>query len=517
MVIEGSVIGGVGRFSGAILSTKAMQSVQIIRNLSGGAGNDSGEVGTAADLGTVKIGGSLNGGAGKLSGAILAAGNITSVTVANGIIGGSGADSGQIGSGKTIQSITVNGNVSGSPSGAIVAGGSIQSVNITGTDFNGPVFSGGSIGTVTIGGEIFQSSISALKDIQLVSVNVLLTPGDSITGGSGSGIVNSTVVAETGSIGAVQAGASGLSVEAISNSSIAANGNIGSIGAYDTSPAGAGASYAMLNTEVVTLGSLGNITAVSNNFTAISASQFLASQGMGTIKAAGLVGGILSSTFRAGAGIAGITAASPGGAGAIVNSGFDAGGSIGVVGASGFIDGSVFVAGINLGPQFSVTGAGTFNNGSAASFGFGSSAKPIPAHIGAVTVTNGLIEQSTFLAGVHGTGEDGKFGTVDDVVPAGSSIGAISSTGGLNTVFFESGDIGATTSGAIVKATYVSTDTAVSAAGIGAIAVNVTIPAGSKIAGQDCEFELQFERRDRRHPGYPRGCARRWEERRDRL
>jgi hypothetical protein len=68
------------------------------------------------------------------------------------------------------------------------------------------------------------------------------------------------------------------------------------------------------------------------------------------------------------------------------------------------------------------------------------------------------------------------FGTKDDSVATGSSIGAIISPGGLNTVFMESGNIGATTSGEIVATTYIATDTAVSAGGIGAITVYGNLP-----------------------------------------
>jgi hypothetical protein len=67
------------------------------------------------------------------------------------------------------------------------------------------------------------------------------------------------------------------------------------------------------------------------------------------------------------------------------------------------------------------------------------------------------------------------FGTRDDLVSTGSSVGAISAPGGLNSVWVESGNIGATTSGAIVGTTYISTDTAVTAHGIGPVTVVATI------------------------------------------
>jgi hypothetical protein len=229
----------------------------------------------------------------------------------------------------------------------------------------------------------------------------------------------------------------------------------------------------------VTAGSLGDINATSTGGTGIGSSHFVAAQGIGNINSASSdnagfpkADGILNSTFRAGAGIASITASYfdilDSTAGAIVDSGFDARGSIGPINSTGSIVGSVFVAGIGLGPGFGVSGAGSFNNTSASNYGFGASTSSEAAQIGAITVTivdgniPSLIEQSTFLAGVHGPGLDKSFGTKDDLVPAGSSIGAITSPGGLNTDFLESGNIGTT---------YLTTDTPVSAVGIGAITV----------------------------------------------
>jgi hypothetical protein len=390
VLVEGPIIGGAGSFSGAILSTKAMGSVVIGGGLTGGSGANSGEVGTASSLGSVEMGYSITGGSGPLSGVILASKNIASVSVVDDLVGGSGAGSGQIGS-------------------------------------------GGSIGTVTINGSMTDALIHAHLNIESISLHA---GREFQTTSGGSGMANSTILADDGSIGTITADAE---VEPYAP--------------------------AFANSFVLTpKGSIGSITAN------------------------GEVPGAL------------FLAISPG----IVDSGFDAGGSIGSIDSTGSIIGSVFVAGIALGPNFSVTGAGTFNSVSAASFGFGSSSSSIAAHIGAITVTNdsagspggesslveissggggSLIESSTFLAGVHGAGADGKFGTKDDLVPAGSSIGAITSAGGLNTVFVESGDIGKTTSGAIVNTTYLSTDTAVTAAGIGAINVTATIPGTESLGG----------------------------------
>jgi hypothetical protein len=545
VLVKGAIDGGGGAFSGAILSTKSMQSVTVDGDIVGGAGADSGQIGSAANLGTVNIESTVLGGAGVLSGTILAAGNIATVTVAHGLVGGIGADSGQIASGKYITTVTIGSyfpitpglvpldgtfqGIEGGPgasSGTVLAGGSITSATIDGeifgarllgaglrplTSASGPgaaaisaggnigtvlvtegvygggILSGASIGTVTIDGTLSDGSeIHAHQNIQTVSVNAsfgnLLQ--SSFTPGYGPGISNSSILADNGNIGAILAGGSGYSsAYPIVNASIAAGGSVGSIQALATS----GAINAILNTEVVA-GSLGNITASSNDGTAINASDFLASQGIGNISgitfSSSGADGILNSTFRAGAAIASIAASTADGVdtttGGIVSSGFDAGGNIGPVNSTGSVIGSVFIAGIDLGPSFGVTGAGTFNNTSAVSFGFGSSKSAVASSIGAITLSTNdgavpaLIQQSTFLAGVHGPGVDKTFGTKDDLVATGSAIGAITSPGGLNTVFVESGNIGATHSGAILDSTYISTDTAVSAAGIGPITVDAT-------------------------------------------
>lgn len=454
VLVKGAIVGGGGSFSGAILSTKSMQSIEINGALTGGAGEDSGEVGTAATLNTILVKGAVTGGTGELSGVILATANIASATLADGLAGGSGIGSGEIG-----------------------AGGSVLSVSITGNMDHAGIESGANIGTVTITGSLLDGSeIHAHQNIQSLAVNSSgIAQGGivrqiSFTPGSGAGIIDSAILADNGSIGSISAGSDG-SGAAISNASIAAGANIGPIQAVTDG------GFAILNTEVFAGASLGDVTAVTDEGTAICNSQFHAVQGIGNIVADGTAAGFLNATFRAGAGIASITS---GFDGSIMNSGFDAGGSIGPINSVETISGSVFVAGIDLGSGFSVTGAGTFNNTSAASFGFGSgaTASSVAAHIGAITLGNSdaSIQQSTFLAGVHGAGGDKVFGTRDDLVVTGSSIGAITAPSGLNTVWVESGDIGATVSGAILATTYISTDTALTAAGIGPITVTAGTP-----------------------------------------
>jgi len=491
LLVTGSINGGAGAYSGSVRTQGGITNVEVDGSVLGGAGSNSGIVGTAGALGTVLVKGAITGGGGTFSGAILSTKSMKSVTIDGDIIGGTGTDSGQVGTGATLDAITVDGSLLGGVgalSGVILATGNITTVVIDDSlvggagGGSGQVGAGASIGSVTI--DDFMSGgaqIHAHLNIQSVSVNAGLTPGivfpalQTLDPVVVAGIANSSIIANTGSIG-----------------SILATGN--------------GATYAIYGTEVVAGAALGDVTATSANGTAIYASHFHAGEGIGNIDGAstssgegGVSDGILNSTFRAGNAIASITGTSADtvneGAGGIVNSGFDAGGSIGPINSTGNIDGSVFIAGIDLGSAFSVTGAGAFNNTSAAGFGFGGSKIAVAANIGNIKVVdNGgvaLIEQSTFLAGIHGAGADGAFGTKDDLVAVGSTIGSISSPGGLNTVFVEAGNIGATSSGAIVNTTYISTDTAVTAAGIGPITVNgpVLIPFivpqddGAAIAG----------------------------------
>jgi hypothetical protein len=512
VVIGGTVHGGGGPFSGVILASRAITSISITNGLVGGSGPNSGELGSGASIGTITIGSEglpspvlgpspldgtfqgIDSGSGAGSGIIVAQGSIGAVTI-GGFIDGSFTNEDTIvrphAAGKDFIG-------SGNGGGVISAGGGITSVNVTEGVDDGGILSGASIGAVTIGTSLSDGSeIHAHQNIGTVSVNFGNNDDNLIPGGIhpfglpsqgfGGGILDSAILADNGSIGSISAGGSGFSsADPIGDASIAAGGNIGLIQAV----ASDGAMFGIFNSDVVA-GSLGQVTASSGDGTGIYSSDFVVSRGIGTITGYGFSSGengvsdgIFNTTIRAGAGIAGITAISydtvNSGAGAIVSSGFDAGGSIGPINSTGAIAGSVFVAGINLGANFNVSGAGTFGNGS---FGFGSSKSAVAATIGDITLNNSAsaaqIEQSTFLAGVHGAGIDGVLGTKDDSVPAGSSIGTIVSPDGLDTVFVESGSIGITTSGAIVDTTYLATDSAVSAGGIGAIVVNAVIPGPS--------------------------------------
>jgi hypothetical protein len=508
IVVESSVQGSTGQLSGVILAGHNITSVQITNGLVGGAGISSGQIGAGGNIGSVTIGSNelpllaraalppdgtyegIEGGTGAFSGSVVAGGNITSVTI-GGALEDHFSDVGGI-----VKASPGIGFGTGTPT--IDAGGTIENVYVSENVENVGIVAGANIGTVTIIGDMVDGSeIHARGSITTVDVNYLIppvapashliAPPEIISGpGFGDGIIESAILADNGSIGSIYAGASGeYYYEAMAGVSIAAGGNIGLIVGAATD----GANYGIVDTEVVA-GSLGDIMGSSYDGTAIAYSSFLATHNMGNVSGYSysdgeteLSDGILASIFQAGGTIASISAScydtTNEGAGGIVSSGFNAGGSIGQIDSTGSITGSVFIAGINLGFSFSVTGAGTFDNASAASFGFGSSKSAAPADIGTITVTEGdglaFISQSTFLAGVHGSGPDKQFGTKDDLVPKGSNIGNISSADGLTNVFVESGSIGATNSGPIDTTTYIATDSAVSAGGIGAI----TVIAGS--------------------------------------
>jgi hypothetical protein len=516
--VDSSVIGGGGILSGTILASKDIGSVTITNGLVGGTGADSGQVGSGRNVTSIQIGSvfSLNpnirpldgtfqgieGSSGNSSGTILVAGNIGTVTIGGDIEGF--FDDGLVRQPANVIHKTSSGT--GTGSGAISAGGTITTVNVTESVIHGGIFSGGAMGSVTIGSSVeYGSEIDGSGGIGSLSVNVPAQTGarpledvnlPPFSPGNGPGIVNSAILSDNGSIGSINAGASGgLYDYAISNSNIAANGGIGPVTAVATNRS----AVAISNSNFVAGTSIGAITAWSDDGTAIDGSSFQAGGGIGAITATSnstsdevvLADGIHASTFRAGGSIAGITAYAAdtvdSDAFAIGSSGFDAGGNIGAINGTGSFDSSVFIAGIDLGPNFSATGAGSFDNSAAASFGFGSRSSGVPAHIGTITLTAAgeggpdLIGQSTFLAGVHGAGGDKTFGTKDDNVPVGSSIGAITAPGGLNTVFVESGSIGATNSGAMVATTYIATDPALTAGGIGPITVNADIDGATQL------------------------------------
>ncbi len=496
LLVKGNIIGGAADYSGSVRTQGTISNVEVDGSILGGAGNSSGTIGTSASLGTVLVEGSVTGAGGQFSGALLATGSIGSVQINGNLSGGSGGNSGQIGTASTLGKVTIEGSVTGGGgplSGTVLATGNITSVTIDGTLNGGSGAGAGQIGSaasigpvIVYGGILNGALIHAHQNIQSVSVPGALPNHIA----DGAGIQNSSITTDIGWIGSITAYA--VDNTAMSGVTISAGSYVGPITASAGQPFGPNAGYGIYETNV-TAAAIGNITAhAGSGQTAIDASNFTATGAIGIVDGAGgnlSAGGITDSTFIAGAGIAGITASTSGlllgpalglQFNAILNSGFDAGGSIGAISSAGGIAGSIFVAGIDLGSKFSVSGAGAFNNAAAAAMGFGSSSSSLAAQIGSINVSNatdlngspsGGIQQSTFLAGVHGAGADGTFGTRDDSVGVGSSIGTITATAGLDSVFIESGDIGATNVGSIASTKYIATDTSVTGQGIGAITV----------------------------------------------
>jgi len=520
VVVNSSVEGGSGTLSGVILAARSIGTVTITNGLVGGNGNSSGVIGAGVNIGSVTIGSSglptpivsgvhpLDGtyqgmeeGNGSYSGSIHAGGNIGSVTIGGSIEGT-----------YTIEEDSVvphgihpftNGNGSfygnGDGAGVISAGGAITSVYVTGFVDDGGIVSGTNIGTVTIVGSLTDfSGIHAHGGITTVSVNasgpsVTLArqgahPQPSFTPGSGFGIDNSAILADIGGIGQILAG--GTNCPAIYFADIAAGGTIGLIQAQAS-----GTYESAIEYTDVYAGSLSGVSATSAQYDGIAYSTFVVTHNIGYIdgynngNSDGDGSGIIGSIFQAGGSIGSIGASSQSDDPAIGSSGFNAGGNIGAISTTGAISASTFVAGINLGSNFNNSTTGTFTNTDAANIGYSHTVpSSVAASIGSITLVEGetgsaVIENSTFLAGVRGAGIDKQWGTKDDLVPVGSRIGTISAPDGIVTNFFESGSIGATTSGPIFGTTYIATDSAVSAPGIGALTVVVNLPDSDNIVG----------------------------------
>ncbi len=423
VVVDGSVVGGAGAFSGAILSTGAMGSVQIDGSITGGSGQNSGEVGTASNLSSVTVLGSVTGGSGQLSGVILAGGNITTVTVANGLIGGTGASSGQIGAGKNITTVDIGSAESFELSKSKVSGATAATESGFQGVYGGPgaasgsIVAGGSITTANIYG--YLNGYNADSDLAKPSVTISAVSGSITAGGS------------------IQSVYIGLGLN---------------------------------NAFVLSGGSIGSFTSNGEMWESI----VQAKQNIGSVWLSGSLNFDLSPALIHAADVKAGEFAPPGPA--VYDSGFNAGGSIGTIDSYGDIQASVFIAGDYLGTAFDLNGAGDFSN--IFNFGISGGKSSVPTHIGDITIeySGDGITQSTFLAGVQGAGANKTLGTNQDQVPTGSSIGTIISPNGLNDVWFESGSIGATTSGEIVNSTYIATDTAVSAGGIGPISVTAYEP-----------------------------------------
>ena len=448
VTVEGSLIGAGGAFSGAILSTGAMGAVRIDGDIVGGTGANSGQVGTASTLASVVVSSSVQGGAGLLSGTILARRSITSVTITNGLVGGTGQSSGQVGTGANIGTITIGSDVPDLgivPSKSILSpnDGTFQGIETGSGPFSGEVAAAGTITSVMINGFVngaFTSISTERPALQPVTGSPTISAGGNIENVSITEDVFNAEITSAASLGPVT-----ILGSAYGGTEIHAHVDIGSLTINDGS-------------EFFTPGLQPNqVRPLSNFGLGVSDITVIADTGsIGNISIGGALDGegIVSSIFRAAGDIGNIYVQifSPfiGGT-AIDNSGFDAGGNIGSITSTfGSIQNSVFIAGINLGSKFAIASPGTFNNTVAAGLGFGSSKSKVGSYIGDITVTAAegeltadvLIQDSTFLAGVHGPGADKTFGTADDVIAPFSFIGTVSSAGGFNGAFLESALVG---------------------------------------------------------------------------
>ncbi len=207
VTIGGSLIGGSVLRAGAIESTGDLGVVNIRRDIQGGSGVTAGSI--QSDLGKIKsvtLGGSLIGGVGKFSGQIRSGNDLGPVKIAGNVQGGSGDESGKIDAGGgivaggpatgRIASITIGGSFTGG------SGGHFTFIDGNGTQHLGQIFSAGSIGPVKIGRDLSGGSGPASGSIfgtGLASVSI----GGSLIGGRGD---DSGRIASDGDIGAVKIG-----------------------------------------------------------------------------------------------------------------------------------------------------------------------------------------------------------------------------------------------------------------------------------------------------------------------
>ncbi len=177
VTIAGSLSGGAGGESGAIIAGSSIGSVKITGSMGGQTGTESGFIGAGATLASVSIGGALHGGDGASSGAIMAQ-NISKLVTTDDVAGGDGAQSGTVISQTAITSATINGSITageGDSSGIVnAAGGALKTIHVVG-EVIGAATGGGimgeSIGSVLIGGDINGGFIRSQGAISSVTIN----------------------------------------------------------------------------------------------------------------------------------------------------------------------------------------------------------------------------------------------------------------------------------------------------------------------------------------------------------
>jgi len=450
--VGGSIVGGLGTYSGEISASGNIASVTVGGSLTGGTGFGSGEIIAGGNLGAVKIGGSVQGSVGNASGSIIADGNITGVTVVGSLTGGAGSNSGEIGSDifttGNVGPVQIGGNVVGSGgnfSGSIFAGGNLVAgttgfaVTVGGSldggagGPSGAIFANGNMGQVQIGkgvqgaaGPYYSGTILAGGTLAGVTVVGAL--------GGGAGAYSGAIIAN-GNMGPVTISASVLgSAGEFSGDVGSFAGNLVSVTVGGSVGGGAGGDSGEIFADSGVVGPVkitGNLQGGN-----VSSGQFLTDSGY-------IFGARITSVSITGSVIAGqIT-----GSGRLTNSGairatYDIGavtvGSLVGNGANPVVisargqNPSTLLPGATTDvaiAKLNVTGSVSFTNILA---GYSPSGRGVnsAAQIGPVTV-GGNWTASNLVAGA-GPGVDGQFGTADDVVlgssdahQAISQIGAI--------------------------------------------------------------------------------------------
>lgn len=173
------VQGGLGNFSGSILSKGAIGAVKITGHVEGGGGASSGAIvsddlitatlESAGNMGAVLITGRLEGGAGADSGQIRVDGKLASATT-GALTGDAGARSGSIRTGQGMitngtGAITIKGAMTGSggtsETGGIIAEGKVSSVLISGAVAGGTIRVGDDIASITVNGNVSGAQFTA--------------------------------------------------------------------------------------------------------------------------------------------------------------------------------------------------------------------------------------------------------------------------------------------------------------------------------------------------------------------
>jgi hypothetical protein len=165
VTVRGSVAGGAGASTGAIIGAQGMASATIGGSVIGGGGDNSGVVATSNGLlGLVRIGGDVRGGVGRASGRVSSDLNAAGVSVGGSLLGGGGDFSGAIIAIDKLGPVQINGDMrggAGANSGSIDGEKLVTSVAVGGSLRSGAGLESGaigspqgSIGNISVGGGV---------------------------------------------------------------------------------------------------------------------------------------------------------------------------------------------------------------------------------------------------------------------------------------------------------------------------------------------------------------------------